>query len=44
MTLSGKKAKQLLDKLIAKTDKEQKMILAKLTGNFKRGNERNSKE
>jgi len=41
MTFSGKKGSALLKKLSSKNEEEQQMILAKLTGNFKRGNERN---
>jgi len=40
MTFSNKKGASLKKKLSAKTVAEQKMTLAKLTGNFKRGNER----
>jgi len=40
MILSPKKTTDLKQKLIGKTADEVNMILAKLTGNFKRGNER----
>ena len=40
MILSPKKTTDLKQKLIGKTADEINMILAKLTGNFKRGNER----
>lgn len=43
MTFSGKKGKSLYSKLTNKTEEQQQMILAKLTGNFKRGNEKNNK-
>jgi len=39
-TLSGKKAEDIIIKLQSAEDKEVQLILAKATGNFKRGNER----
>lgn len=45
MTLKGKEAERILSKLnSAQNEKEIQLILAKVTGNFKRGNERNSKK
>lgn len=38
--VKGKEAEKLLSKLETATDKEAQLIMAKLTGNFKRGNER----
>ncbi|MCF6136610.1 hypothetical protein [Pseudalkalibacillus berkeleyi] len=39
--VKGKEADKLLNKLAsAGTDKEEQLILAKITGNFKRGNEK----
>ena len=38
--VKGKEAEKLLRKLEAATEKEAQLIMAKLTGNFKRGNER----
>lgn len=44
-TLKGKEAELMLSKLnSAVNEKEVQLILAKITGNFKRGNERNSKK
>lgn len=44
-TLKGKEAERILSKLnSAANEKEVQLILAKVTGNFKRGNERNSKD
>jgi hypothetical protein len=43
-TLKGKDAEKILLKINqASDDKEIQLILAKVTGNFKRGNERTSK-
>lgn len=42
--ISGKKSKSLLEKLEWSNEDEEQMILAKITGNFKRGNERNTKK
>ncbi|MBM7587890.1 low affinity Fe/Cu permease [Bacillus pakistanensis] len=40
-TLKGKEAEKLINKLSqAENDKQVQLILAKVTGNFKRGNER----
>ncbi|MGM9985777.1 MAG: hypothetical protein ACI35O_00990 [Bacillaceae bacterium] len=42
--LKGKDADKFLEKIkAAKNEKEEQLILAKVTGNFKRGNERNGK-
>lgn len=40
MILKGKKAGQLLKRLNNATAEEQQLALAKVTGNFKRGNEK----
>ncbi|MHC5374334.1 hypothetical protein ACYSNU_11105 [Enterococcus sp. LJL120] len=40
MILSGKRSAQLLKKLEKATPEESQLILAKITGNFKRGNEK----
>ncbi|WP_265459646.1 hypothetical protein [Enterococcus sp. HY326] len=40
MILKGKKSAQLLKRLDKATIEETQLILAKVTGNFKRGNER----
>jgi len=42
-TYSGKKGANLLKKLTGLSDEDQQLFLAKLTGNFKRGNERVAK-
>ena len=42
--LKGKEAEKFLSKVEAANDKEAQLIMAKLTGNFKRGNERASKQ
>lgn len=40
-TLKGKEAEKFLKRIHdAKDEKEEQLILAKITGNFKRGNER----
>jgi hypothetical protein len=40
-TLKGKEAEKLIEKIhTAKDEKAVQLILAKITGNFKRGNER----
>lgn len=39
MILKKKKAAQFLSKIKNKSDRERQLIIAKLTGNFKRGNE-----
>lgn len=38
--LKGQEAQKLIQKLVSLDTKGQQMILAKVTGNFKRGNER----
>lgn len=43
LTYSKKKAASFLKKIRGIDYKDQQMIMAKLTGNFKRGNERNAK-
>lgn len=43
--VKGKEAERLLSKIQdAETDKEIQLALAKITGNFKHGNEKNSKK
>lgn len=44
MILSPKKTDDLKKKMVGKNAEEINMILAKLTGNFKRGNERLASE
>ncbi len=44
LILKGKKAGQMAKKLENKSDFDQQLVLAKLTGNFKRGNEKQNKE
>ena len=39
-TLSGKKAEDFIEKIEDADSKEAQLILAKVTGNFKRGNEK----
>ena len=39
-TLSGKKAEDFIKKIADADSKEAQLILAKVTGNFKRGNEK----
>lgn len=44
MALKGNDAEKFLNKINhANNDKEKQLIMAKITGNFKRGNERNWK-
>lgn len=44
MILKGNDAEKFLNKINhANNDKEKQLIMAKITGNFKRGNERNWK-
>jgi len=40
MTLKGKDAQQFLQKITGLDHKDAQLVMAKLTGNFKRGNER----
>ncbi|WP_339101897.1 hypothetical protein [Candidatus Enterococcus clewellii] len=40
MIVKGKKAQKLVEKLLVGTNEENQLLLAKVTGNFKRGNER----
>ena len=40
VTLSGKKAETFLGKINGLEGKEAQLVLAKVTGNFKRGNEK----
>jgi hypothetical protein len=40
ITLSGKRAERFLSKIDGKYGKEAQLIMAKVTGNFKRGNEK----
>ena len=42
-TLSGGKAERFMDDIEGVDGKEAQLIMAKVTGNFKRGNERRSK-
>lgn len=44
MVLKGSSAMALIKKLEQAEGKEKQLILAKITGNFKRGNERMSKK
>ncbi|MCL2528546.1 MAG: hypothetical protein FWE42_09035 [Defluviitaleaceae bacterium] len=39
-TLSGKKASEFIKKIYSAEGKEAQLIMAKVTGNFKRGNEK----
>ena len=41
--LSGSKAEAFLSKISTADNKEKQLIMAKVTGNFKRGNEKQSK-
>ena len=43
MILKGKESERFLAKVADADELEAQLIMAKLTGNFKRGNERNSK-
>jgi len=43
-TLSGKKAIDFIAKIANKEGKEAQLVMAKATGNFKRGNEKISKK
>ena len=38
--IKGKRATKLMDKLSESSIEQQQLLLAKITGNFKRGNER----
>ncbi|MCL2753389.1 MAG: hypothetical protein FWE44_04485 [Defluviitaleaceae bacterium] len=40
MVLNGKKAEDFAAKIAGKDGKDAQLIMAKITGNFKRGNER----
>ncbi len=40
MILKGKKAEQFLAKITSLEHREAQLVMAKVTGNFKRGNER----
>ena len=40
MIIKGKAAVKLQSKLCNKSDKQTQLVLAKITGNYKRGNER----
>ena len=44
MVVSGKRAAKLLPQLEDVDEFDEQLVLAKITGNFKRGNERMSKE
>jgi len=39
-TLKGKKAMSFLERVSKLNDAEQQLVMAKITGNFKRGNEK----
>ena len=39
-TVTGERARRLLDQLNAATPEEQQLLLARATGNFRRGTER----
>lgn len=41
-TLSGNKALDFIEEIAGTTGEEAQLIMAKATGNFKRGNERNT--
>ncbi|SDC83286.1 hypothetical protein [Geotoga petraea] len=41
--INGKKSKSLIEKLELANEDEEQVILSKITGNFKRGNERKAK-
>ncbi|HHT20088.1 MAG TPA: hypothetical protein GXZ74_01455 [Tissierellia bacterium] len=43
MTLSGHKAADFRSKIARLSDEEVQLLMAKVTGNFKRGNERQAK-
>jgi len=43
LTYSGKKGESFMKKVKGLNIKDQQMVMAKLTGNFKRGNERTAK-
>ena len=43
-TLSGRQAEQFITKINGAVGKEAQLIMAKVTGNFKRGNERIAKQ
>lgn len=43
MFIKGKQAEDLLKKLSSAEGKDKQLLLAKVTGNFKRGNEKRSK-
>lgn len=43
MTLTGQKSQKFLADIEGADSKEEQLIMARITGNFKRGNEKNSK-
>ncbi|MDZ4672766.1 MAG: hypothetical protein SH821_18030 [Phototrophicales bacterium] len=43
-TLSGKKAEKFVSQVESADDHEAQLVMARVTGNFKRGNEREGKE
>ena len=43
-TLSGKKAEKFVSQVEDADDREAQLVMARVTGNFKRGNEREGKE
>ena len=44
VTLSGKRAERFVEQINAATGKDAQLIMAKVTGNFKRGNEKLAKQ
>ena len=44
VTLSGKKAEDFITRILNTGGKEAQLIMAKVTGNFKRGNEKQFKK
>ncbi len=44
MIVKGEKATKLKLKIIGNTKSELQLVLAKITGNYKRGNERNANQ
>lgn len=44
MILKGKQAEEFLKKIAGLEHKQAQLVMAKITGNFKRGNERNTSE
>lgn len=42
--LSGKRAKQFIEKIMGADDAQAQLLMARATGNFRRGNERCAKQ